>query len=44
MKYVVKGILVLVVLGLAALGGFAYLGDLSPMQTQVVQPVKINVD
>jgi hypothetical protein len=44
MKYVVKGILVLVVLGLAALGGFAYLGDLSPIQTQVVQPVKINVD
>ncbi len=44
MKYIYRAILILVLLGFVALSGYAYLGDLSPMQTQVNVPVKINVD
>lgn len=44
MKYVVRSLAVVVVLGALALSAFAYLGDLSPVQSQVEQPVKLNVD
>jgi hypothetical protein len=44
MKYVVRMLAAVVVLGAVALSAFAYLGDLSPVQGQVEQPVKLNVD
>lgn len=39
-----KALLVLVLLGLAGLVGFAYFGDLTPETEDVNQPVTINVD
>lgn len=36
-----KLLLLLVVTGFVALVGFAYLGDLSPVQTRVTQPVTL---
>lgn len=36
--------LVLVVFGGIGLVGYAYLGDLSPEQTDVVEPVTLNAD
>ncbi len=44
MKYIVRFVAVLVVLGAAGLAGYAYLGKLDPVQSQVAQPVKLNVD
>ncbi|RUS59076.1 hypothetical protein EGN72_13980 [Pseudorhodobacter sp. E13] len=44
MKLIVKGIAILVVLGAIGLTGFAYLGDLSPMQTDVTKPVVLDVN
>ncbi len=41
---IVKIILVLVLLGLIALAGYAYLGDMSPRQAPVTQPVTLDVD
>ncbi|MGP3696460.1 hypothetical protein [Rhodobacter sp. NSM] len=37
-----KALLVLVVAGLIALTGYAYLADLSPPQTEVTKPVMLN--
>jgi hypothetical protein len=31
-------------LGFIGLGGYAYLGDMTPPQTQVTQPVMLNAD
>ncbi|MFV0493023.1 MAG: hypothetical protein ACK5M4_14515 [Pseudorhodobacter sp.] len=42
MKTIIKILLVLVVLGLAALSGFAYFGDMAPEQNVVTQPVILN--
>jgi len=42
MKLIVKGLVILVVLGLVGLTGFAYLGDLSPEQGVVTKPVVLD--
>jgi hypothetical protein len=42
MGRLVKAVLALVVLGLLGLAGYAYLGDLSPTQTQITQPVVLD--
>lgn len=42
MKLVFKGLVILVVLGFIGLTGFAYLGDLSPNQQPVTQPVVLD--
>lgn len=44
MGRIVKAIVVLVLLGLVGLAGYAYLGDMSPWQAQVTQPVMLDVD
>lgn len=44
MKLIVKGIAILVVLAALGLTGFAYLGDLSPNQTEVTKPVVLDVN
>jgi hypothetical protein len=41
---ILKMVLVLAVLGFAGLTGYAYLGDLSPSQSQVTVPVTLNAD
>jgi hypothetical protein len=38
----VKVVLVLVMLGFIGLSGYAYLGDLSPVQQPVTQPVTLD--
>ena len=43
-RIVVRLLLFLAVLAVFAVVGFAYLGDLSPMQTDVVLPVDLNAD
>ena len=40
----IKFILFLVVLAVLALIGYAYLGDLSPNQSEIREPVTIDVD
>ncbi len=42
MRIVFKLILILLVLGGIGLVGYAYLGDLSPEQNDVVQPVTLD--
>ena len=42
MKLIVKGIAILVVLGMIGLVGFAYLGDLSPNQKVITKPVVLD--
>ena len=39
-----KVLLLLVVLGFIGLTGFAYLGDLTPDQSEVREPVELNAD
>lgn len=39
-----KFLAVLVILGSLGLVGYAYLGDLSPEQTDVTTPVQLNAD
>jgi hypothetical protein len=41
---IVKVVFVLGVLGLLGLAGYAYLGDMSPTQAPVTQPVTLDVD
>jgi hypothetical protein len=41
---IVKIVFVLVVVGVLALAGYAYLGDMSPRQAPVTQPVTLDVD
>ncbi|MGL4320864.1 MAG: hypothetical protein ACRCS3_08380 [Paracoccaceae bacterium] len=40
----IKLVLVLAVLGFIGLSGYAYLGDLSPTQSNVTQPVTLDAD
>jgi hypothetical protein len=40
----VKLVLVLVILGVIGLTGYAYLGDLSPVQREVTQPVTLDAN
>lgn len=42
MKTIIKLLLVLGILGLIALSGFAYFGDMAPEQDIVTQPVILN--
>ncbi|MDG1283004.1 MAG: hypothetical protein P8O10_17010 [Pseudorhodobacter sp.] len=42
MKLIVKLLFGLVILGLLGLTGYAYLGDLSPEQRQIEQPVVLD--
>ncbi|MGB4825663.1 MAG: hypothetical protein WBP18_00025 [Paracoccaceae bacterium] len=44
MGRIIKAVLVLGVLGFAALTGYAYLGDLAPDQVEVRKPVVLNAD
>lgn len=39
-----KAVLTLVLLGLAGLAGYAYFGDIAPVQTEVRVPVILNAD
>ncbi len=39
-----KLLFVLIILGLLGLVGYAYLGDLTPVRSEVKQPVELNVD
>lgn len=44
MGRIIKGLLVLVLLGFVALTGYAYVADLSPKQGEVKVPVTLNAD
>lgn len=44
MGRIFKAILTLIVLGVIALAGYAYLGDMAPQQTPVTKPVSLDVD
>ncbi len=44
MLRILKLLVILVVLGFVGLTGYAYLGDLSPNQQDVRQPVKLDVE
>ena len=44
MKLIIKGLLVVVVLGLIGLTGFAYLADFTPSQTVVTKPVVLDAN
>lgn len=44
MGRLVKAVLILVLLGAIGLVGYAYLGDLSPAQTTITQPVVLDAD
>ncbi|MEZ5886381.1 MAG: hypothetical protein R3D56_05830 [Paracoccaceae bacterium] len=41
---ILKALITLAIVGLIGLVAFAYLGDLSPEQGDVVLPVELNVD
>lgn len=41
---ILKLLLFLVIVGFISLAGYAYFGDLSPDQTEIRQPVLLNVD
>jgi hypothetical protein len=44
MMRLIKALFVLAILGLVGLSGYAYLVDMSPVQTEVRQPVVLNAD
>ncbi len=44
MGRIIKAILALGLIAMIGLTGYAYLGDLSPVQTDVTKPVNLNVD
>lgn len=44
MGRIIKLLLFLIVAGLIGLAGFAYLGNLEPMQKQVTEPVTLDVN
>lgn len=41
---ILKLLFLLIILGFAGLTGYAYLADLSPVQTEVKLPVTLNAD
>lgn len=44
MGRIIKALLVLAIVGFLGLVGYAYLGDMTPPETPVTQPVTLNVD
>jgi len=44
MGRIIKLVVILVIFGFIGLTGFAYLGDLTPPQTEVKKPVVLNAD
>lgn len=44
MGRIIKGLVLLTILGFLGLTGFAYLGDLTPAQTEVTQPVTLDAE
>lgn len=44
MGRVIKALVLLVIFGVIGLAGYAYLGDLSPVQDEVTKPVVLNAD
>lgn len=44
MGRLIKVVLALVLAGLIGLTGYAYLGDLAPVQSTITQPVSLNAD
>jgi len=44
MGRIIKALVLLVIFGFIGLTGFAYLGDLSPVQGEVKMPVVLNAD
>jgi hypothetical protein len=44
MGRIIKALLLLVILGFVGLTAYAYLGDLSPVQSEVKKPVVLNAE
>jgi hypothetical protein len=44
MRYILRGLIYLVLLGAVALVVYAYVGDLSPRQEEMILPVTIGTD
>lgn len=44
MGRIIKALIFLILVGIIGISIYAYLGDLSPMQTDVTKPVVLNVD
>jgi hypothetical protein len=44
MMRLIKALFALAILGFVGLAGYAYLGDLSPSQSEIRQPVVLNAD
>jgi hypothetical protein len=44
MGRIIKALVVLVIFGFIGLAGYAYLGDLSPVQGEVKKPVVLDAD
>jgi hypothetical protein len=44
MGRIIKALVLLVIIGFIGLAGYAYLGDLSPVQGEVTKPVVLNAD
>ena len=44
MMRLIKALFVLALLGFAGLSGYAYFADMSPVQTEVRQPVVLNAN
>ncbi len=44
MRWIIRIVLFLVVVGFLALVGYAYLGDLSPQQSLISAPVTLDAD
>ena len=44
MGFIIKTVLLLAVLGFAALAGYAYLGDMDPPQAEVMKPVTLDAN
>jgi hypothetical protein len=40
----IKALVVLILIGMAALTGYAYLGDYAPQTREISQPVTLDVD